>query len=201
MADALHQAAVAHEHPGAVVDDRVPGAIELRRQQLLGERHADCVREPLPERPGGRLDPGGHANLRMARGLAVQLPEAPELLERQRVAGQVQQRVQQHRAMAVGEHEAVAVRPAGIGGIVLQIAAPQRLGDLRHAHRHARVPALGGLHGIDGEHAQRVAQLRARGGQGSYLGVHAQSPYWARRFMSMRRRIIGVKMNCIARPI
>ena len=50
-------------------------------------------------------------------GARTELAEVLELLDRQRVAGQMQQRVQQHRAVAVREHEAVAVRPtAGCRG-------------------------------------------------------------------------------------
>ena len=40
------------------------------------------------------------------------------------VAGQVEQRVEQHRAMAGRQHEAVAVRPARVGGIEFVKAAP-----------------------------------------------------------------------------
>ena len=54
--DALHQAAVAEEHPGVVVDDLVPGTVEGQRELLLRERHADRVREPLAERAGRGLD-------------------------------------------------------------------------------------------------------------------------------------------------
>ena len=143
----------------------------------------------------------------MARRLAVQLAEALELLERQRIAGQVQQRVQQHRAVAVGQHEAIAVRPDRIGGIVLQMPAPQHLGNLGHAHRHAGVAAVGRFHRIDREKAQRIGQLAASAR--SHRCVHRLVRSWraswllscARRFRSIRRRIIGVKMNCIARPI
>ena len=73
MADAFHQAAVAEEDVGAVVDDGVPGAVELARQHLLGEREADRVREALAERAGRRLDAGRRADLGMpwASGCAV----------------------------------------------------------------------------------------------------------------------------------
>src|SRR5881398_3435396 len=53
---ALHEAPVAAEHVRVVIDDIEAGTIELTREQLLGERHADPVGESLPERPRGRLD-------------------------------------------------------------------------------------------------------------------------------------------------
>ena len=57
VADALHQAAVAGDDVGVVVDEVVA---EAGIQHALGERHADGVGEPLPERPGGGLDRPAH---------------------------------------------------------------------------------------------------------------------------------------------
>ena len=47
VADALHQAAVAAENVGVVVDDVVA---ELCREQPFGERHADRIAEALATR-------------------------------------------------------------------------------------------------------------------------------------------------------
>ena len=124
VADAFHQAAVAEEDVGVVVDDRVARAVELGGQQLLGQRHADRVGDALAERAGGGLDARRDADLGVARRLAVQLAEVAQLAHRQVVAGQVQQRVEQHRAVAVGEHEAVAVGPVRVGRVVAQVACP-----------------------------------------------------------------------------
>ena len=52
--DALHHAAVAQEHVGAVVADLTP---EGRAYPALGEGHADRIGEALPERPRRHLDP------------------------------------------------------------------------------------------------------------------------------------------------
>jgi len=41
-----------------MVDDVVTADVEARGQHALGERQTDRHREPLAERPGGRLDPG-----------------------------------------------------------------------------------------------------------------------------------------------
>ena len=62
LADAFHQIAVGREHVSAMIDD----VAELGRQMPLGNRHADRVGEPLPERAGGGLDAGRMAVLRMA---------------------------------------------------------------------------------------------------------------------------------------
>ena len=91
----------------------------------------------------------------------MQLAEALQLRHRQVVAGQMQQRIEQHRAVAVGQHEAVAVGPRRIGGVVPQVMVPQHFRDLRHAHRHAGMAGIGLLHGIHRERADGVGQLGA----------------------------------------
>jgi hypothetical protein len=100
-----------------MVYDRVAGAVELRGEQALGHREADGVGESLAERARGGLDARRDADFGMARRLRVELAEAAQLLERQVVAGEVQQRVLQHRAVPVGEHEAVAIGPGGFAGL------------------------------------------------------------------------------------
>jgi hypothetical protein len=148
VADAFHQAAVADEDVRVVVDDRVAVAVEFARQQLLGERHADRIGETLAERPGGRLDPRRDTEFRMARRLAVELAEIAQLREREVVAGQVQQRVDQHRRVTVRQHEAVAFGPVRIARVMAEVAAPQRDRHLGHAHRRARMARVRLLHRI-----------------------------------------------------
>ena len=159
--DAFHQAAVAQEHPGMVVDDLELRAVEALRQQLLRQRHAHGIGQALAQRAGGGFDTGRVAELRVAGGLAVQLPEALELLDRQVVAAQVQQRVDQHRAVAVGQHETVAVEPLRVVRAVAQEVVPEHLGDVGHAHRHARVPGLCRLDGIHGQETDGVGEVAA----------------------------------------
>jgi hypothetical protein len=161
VGDALHQAAVAEEGVGAMVDDLVAVTVVLRGEHLLGQRHADGIADALAERPGGGLDAGGVAVLGVTGGLRVPLAERLEVVDGDVVAGQVQQRVDQHRAVAVGEHEAIAVRPARVGRVVTQQVVPQHLGDVGHAHRGARVTGIGLLHGIHAERADGIGEFTA----------------------------------------
>ena len=124
VADAFHHAAVAQEDVGAMVHDGMAGAVELGRQQLFGQRHADRVADALAQRAGGGFHPRGQVHLRMPRGLAVQLAEVAQLAHRQVVAAQVQQRIQQHRGVAVGQHETVAVGPVRVARVVFQVPVP-----------------------------------------------------------------------------
>ena len=65
LADAFHQVAIGSNDIGFVVDDAVA---EHCGEMFLGDRHADGVGKPLPERTGGGLDAGRVAKLRMAGG-------------------------------------------------------------------------------------------------------------------------------------
>jgi len=137
--DAFHHAAVTGERVGEVIDDRGAVTVEGGPQEALGERHADGVGKALTQRAGRRLYPGRVAVLGMARRLAAPLAKLPQVVEAQVVAGQVQQRVEQHAGVAGRQHEAVAVGPGGIGRVVAQVSREQRVGDGRGAHRHARM--------------------------------------------------------------
>ena len=78
VAEALHQAAVAGDHIGIVIDEIVA---ETRIQQAFGQRHADRRRNALPQRSGGRLDAGRMAIFGMARGFRSPLPEGSEFVD------------------------------------------------------------------------------------------------------------------------
>src|SRR5262249_9655880 len=106
--------------------------------------------------PGRRLDTGGEVILGMTGGRAAPLTKPLDLLERQIVSGQVEQRVEQHRAMSSRQHEAVAIGPRRIRRAVPQEPRPQHIGHRGRAHGQARVTRVGLLHGIDGKKPDRV---------------------------------------------
>ena len=170
VADAFHEAAIAGDGVGPVVDGPVA---EARIQQALGQRHADGVAEPLAERSRRRLDPGGVAEFRMAGRAAAELAEVLQLLHRHvLIAGEIQQGVEQHGAVPGGEHETVAVRPVGTQRIEREEAREQHRGNVGHAHGHAGVPRIGPLHRVHGERADRVGHVTwigARRASGSQI--------------------------------
>ena len=117
--DSLLHVTVGGDHERVVVDDLLAGTVEARGEHPLGERHPDGVRDPLSQRPGRDLDSGRAAVLGVPGGLRSELPEALDVLEADVVSTQVQRRVQQHRGVPAGQHEAVAVGPGGIARVVL----------------------------------------------------------------------------------
>ena len=163
VGDAFHHAAITQEHVGVVVDYRVARAVELRAHDFFCQGKAHGIGQTLTQRAGGGLNARRVAQLRVTRGAAVQLAEVFQVVDRQVVAGQVQQRVDQHRTMAVGQHEAVTVSERRVARVVLQIIAPQYFGDIRHAHRGTRVAAVGFLHGIHAECTNGVGTLTTAG--------------------------------------
>jgi hypothetical protein len=142
--------------------------------------HASGVGEPLAERPGGGLDAERQVVLRVSRGLAAKLTEALDVSQRQRIAGQVQHRVQQHRAVAVREYEAVAVQPGRIGGVVAQVVAPQHLGNVGHTHRHAGMTGIGALYRVHGECADGVGEFAACAHEGALQLLRGGAGRWRR---------------------
>ena len=73
MRHALHQATVTREHPGVVVHDLEARPVVAFGKAALRERHPDGVRDPLAERPGGRLDAEVRRVLRVAGGVVAEL--------------------------------------------------------------------------------------------------------------------------------
>ena len=122
-------------------------------RQTARERHPHPVGEALPERTRRHLDTGRLAELRMTRRLRAELAEADDLVERERIPEEVEQRVEQHRSVAVREHEAVAQRPLRIGGIEAQVPIPELESRPREAHGSPRMTAARILDGVHREEA------------------------------------------------
>ncbi len=150
-------------HPGAVIDQIVA---EHRIEMPLGDRHADRHRQALAERAGGRLDAVEQEILGMAGAGAAELAEMADVVDRRpRVAGQVEQGIDQHRSVPGREHETVAVGPFRVRGIELQELAEQHCRYVGHAHRHAGMAAVGGLHRVHRERANGIGELALCYGQ------------------------------------
>jgi hypothetical protein len=105
----------------------------------------------------------------MSRRLAADLPEVADVVERHRRLaqrlifgvdrlhlGQMQHRPQQHRGMAIGQHETVAIGPDRILRVEVHDPVPDRIDQRRQRHRRAGMSGLRLLHGIDRQRADRV---------------------------------------------
>src|ERR1700742_3981029 len=91
MAQPLHQAAIARDHIGIMIDEVVA---EPRIQHPLGECHADSSRKSLSEWTRRGFDALGVTIFGVAWSLRAPLTEALQLLQRHRfIAGEVQERV------------------------------------------------------------------------------------------------------------
>src|SRR5205085_6886078 len=117
--------AVADDAEHAMGDGGERIAVEARTEHARRERHAHTVAEALAERTGRRLDARRDTMLGMAGRAAAELAEALQFLHRQVVAGEVEHRVEQHRAVPRREDEAIAAGPPGILGLIAEESGPE----------------------------------------------------------------------------
>ena len=178
-ADAFHQAAVAADGVDVVIEHLEARAVVAIGEPPLADRHADAGRDALAQRAGGRLHARHHAVFGMPGRLAAELTEPADVVERDRRLaqplvvgihgprpGQVEHRPEQHRGVAVREHEAVAAGPDRILRIEAHDAIPEGVDQRRERHRRSGVPRVGRLdrihrqraNGVDGE----LIHLRVR---------------------------------------
>lgn len=146
--DALHVAAVAHDHVGVVVHELHAGLVEASGQVLLGEGQAHGIGDALPQGAGGDLHAGGEEVLGVTGGLGAPLAELLQVLDAHVVAQQVEQGVLEHGAVAGGQHEAVAVGPLGILGVGGEEVLERDVSHGGAAHRQTGVAGVslrGGL--------------------------------------------------------
>ena len=97
---------------------------------MLGKGNEDAAREALGSWPGGMhvgggihagnasewIDAGGFMKLRVAGCDGMEFAEGSDIILGNGVSGNMQPAVEEHRAVACGENEAIAVQPArGVG--------------------------------------------------------------------------------------
>ena len=160
-ADALHQAAVAADRIGVVVEHLEARSVVAVCEPSFGDGHADAGRDALSQRPGGRLHTRHHAVLRVPGRFAAKLTKPADVFERDRRLAQpfvvrihglrpsqVEHRPEQHRRVPVRKHETVTVGPDRILRIEAHDAIPKRVDQRRKRHRCSRVPRVGRLHRV-----------------------------------------------------
>jgi len=96
----LHHVPVPCQAVGKMVNHRVAGAVVAGRKVGLCQGHADGVAETLSQGAGGGLHPRGVPPLRVARGPAPPLAEAFQVVQGEVVAGEMEQGIEEHGAVA-----------------------------------------------------------------------------------------------------
>ncbi len=171
-ADAFHHVAVTAQGVDVVIEQHVVIAVETLAQPALGHGHAHAVGATLAERARGGFYPGGHAVFGVARGLGAHLPELLDIVQADRRlarafavginldhAGQVQQRIKEHRRMPHRQYKPIAVGPVGMVRVIAQEPTPQRVPHRRQAHGRTGVAGVGLLHSVHGQGANGVDAL------------------------------------------
>ena len=160
--DALLEAAVADHAEDVVVEDRVLRRVEHGRAHLRGRGEAGAVRDAGAERARRGLDAGRRVfavgEFRVAGRRRVVLAEVRDLVLGDVVAREVEPRVEEHRAVARGQHEAVAVDPLRVVGVEGHGLAEEDGAHLRRAERQAEVAGLRGRDRVHREAARLVGR-------------------------------------------
>ena len=117
--------------------------------ELCGERHADRTGQALAERAGGDVDAGALVHAGVALQGGALLAQCVQDFHREE-ALHCERGVLGGADMALREHEAVAVGPAGFLGPDIHVTEIAGGHKIRHGQRAARMPALGLIdHGDD----------------------------------------------------
>jgi hypothetical protein len=155
MTDPFHEVAVARNNVSAMIDEPVS---EPCIEDALCHRHADRVGDSLAERPGSGLDSGGVAVFRVTGAGASDLAEISDVLDADvAIAGQVEQRIKQHGAVAGRKYEAVTVGPIRIGRVEFEKARKQHGRGVGHAQRQS---GMSRFRRLDSVHRQRADRIR-----------------------------------------
>src|SRR5215831_11930534 len=106
---------------------------------------------------------------RVAWGLAVKLTETTDILEANRGlahrfivridglnSAEVERGPEQHRGVAVGQHETITVGPDWILRIEAENAIPDRIDQRCEGHGRAGMSRVGLLHGVHGQGANSI---------------------------------------------
>ncbi len=122
--DAFHQVAITEHCISVMIDQSMSRSVVARSELGFCDGHADGIGHPLSQRPGCDLNARRVSAFRMPGRLAAPLAELPNVIERERVAGQIQQAVEQRRSVPCREHEAITIDPIRIDGVEFKKARP-----------------------------------------------------------------------------
>jgi len=148
-------------------------------QVLACQRHADSVRQALPERAGRHVHPGQH------RGrMAFQPRSEAAVSGHQLLVGDHPDRlvdgVQQRRSVPLGEDEVVVAGVIRVVPVIAEVPAYQDGHQVGGGHTGGRMPGTGRRARPDGVHPQLLAKLGGErevdvggwGGHGHLLKAH-----------------------------
>ena len=154
LRNTFHQATVARDHIGKVIDNviTITGI-----HDALAKGETDRGRNALTQRAGGGFNAFAVAVFRMTGRARAHLTEILDLIKIEIfVSGQVQKRIQKHRTMTCGQDETVAVRPVRMLRIELQEFGVKNSRNICHAHWHARVTGFSFFDSIGRKEADGV---------------------------------------------
>src|SRR6056297_2806269 len=142
MRNTFHQITVTHYGICEMIHNFVVIFVELISQVCLSHGHTYPGSKTLPKRTSGCFYTRCHSILRVAGCNASELPEIFNLVQRNFITRQMEQRIEKHGAVACRENKTIAVRPLWIFWIVSQELCPEHISSIRHTHWHSRMSGI-----------------------------------------------------------
>ena len=155
--DAFLHAAIARQADDVLIENLVLVRIEARRRHFCSHCDADGIADALSQRASRTFYSRCVTKFRMARRLAVQLPEPFDFRHRQIVAAHVQPCVKEHATVTCRKNEIVAIDPARFVRIVFERVAVEYRSHFGATQRKPKVTGFRSLHGV---HAQTACFVR-----------------------------------------
>ena len=184
MADTFHQAPVTGDNIGVVVHNFLT---VMCTQAFFCHGKTDRVCDTLTKRAGGCFNAFGVAEFRVTSGDRAPLAEVFYLLKGHvLVARQVQQRIDQHGAVACRQNEAVTIGPIRVLCVKLQVLFKKHSCHVRHANGHACVTGIRCCNTVQSKRADRggfLPVVRVRAGERCNVdGLKACIRHWVNSF-------------------
>ena len=134
----------------AVTQQRID--IDVLAQVLGALGHTRSGGDALAQRAGGHIHAGNGIHIGMALEIAVDMPQGGQVLHGEE-APVSKRGIQARSGMALGQHEAVPVRPTGVLGVYPQLLIIKICKHLRGGQASAGVTGLGPMGRFNDPHA------------------------------------------------
>src|SRR6266478_1965487 len=155
--DTFLHATITRQADDVLIENFVLVRVETRCRHFCSHGDADGIADALSQRASRTFYSRCVTKFRMARRLAVQLPEPFDFRHRQIVAAHVQPCVKEHAAMTGRKNEIVAIDPTRVVGIMFERIAVEHRSHFGTTQRKPKVTGFRGLHGV---HAQSACFVR-----------------------------------------
>ena len=136
----FHQITIGNDCVDMVIDYRKLFLVESCGKMGSAHSHAHTISKTLAQGPGSDFHSWRQKILRMAWRFRAPLAEILDFIQREIIARQIKQRIDQHRAVPGREEEAIPILPLRVVRIVAQKTCPEHIRHWSSAERQTGMP-------------------------------------------------------------